>query len=94
MGAAWGPNGIRTQWKSPSYVMIPNALGPLAAPHIMEPRFEVHSAETARPNATIQHLPLVRIRVGQLRTVCIYVNSIEAYSETLPALDPSDQYQT
>ena len=70
------------------------ALGPLAAPHIMEPRFEVHSAETARPNATIQHLPLVWIRVGQLRTVCIYVNSIEAHSETLPALDPSDQYQT
>ena len=25
MGAAWGPNGIRTQRKRPSYVVIPNA---------------------------------------------------------------------
>ena len=24
MGAAWGPNGIRTERKSLSYVMIPN----------------------------------------------------------------------
>ena len=69
-------------------------LGPLAAPHIMEPRFEVHGAEAASPNATIQHLPLVRIWVGQLRAVCIYVNSVEAHSVTLAALDTSDQYQT